>query len=67
MLQNFSHVLIQSTIKTVRSLIFEGREELIPDCVRFQGDCGSDETIEMLKNLMSPVQNGANRNGAWQS
>ena len=27
---------------TVRSLIFEGLEELMPYSVRFEGDCGSD-------------------------
>jgi hypothetical protein len=30
---------------TVRSLIFEGEEELMPDCVRFQGDCGDPKII----------------------
>ncbi|KYC43561.1 hypothetical protein WA1_10910 [Scytonema hofmannii PCC 7110] len=32
------------TVITVRSLIFEGREELIPDWVRFQYDYGSAKT-----------------------
>ncbi|MEH2030940.1 MAG: AI-2E family transporter, partial [Nostoc sp.] len=30
---------------TVRSLILSGQGELIPDCVRFQGDCGDPKTI----------------------
>jgi hypothetical protein len=34
-----------SQLVTVRSLIFEGEEELMPDCVRFQGDCGDPKII----------------------
>jgi hypothetical protein len=31
-------------LMTVRSLIFEGREELMPDSVRKQKNCGSAKT-----------------------
>ena len=35
-------IVVNSNADTVRSLIVEGQEELMPYGVRFQRDCGSD-------------------------